>query len=77
MSNERNTRNYFKINKLNLSKEYLVSMNFFEKCELLNSNPVLLERHFQHRVETFFKEILLIPLRTIRKVSCLAIRIEL
>ena len=51
--------------KLNLSKEYLELMNYFEKCELLNSNPVLLARHFQHRAETFFKEILLIPLSTI------------
>ena len=76
MSNERNTRNYFKINKLNLSKEYLVSMNYFEKCELLNSNPVLLVRLFQHSNETFFKEILLIPLRTIGKVTYLAIRME-
>ena len=45
-----------KLIKLNLSKEYLESMNCFEKCELLNSNPVVLARHFQHRVETFFKE---------------------
>ena len=49
----------------NLSKEYLELMNYFEKCELLSSNPVLLARHFQHRAETFFKEILLIPLSTI------------
>ena len=34
-------------------------MNYFEKCELLYSNSVLLARHFQHRVEIFFKEILL------------------
>ena len=44
-----------------------------EKCELLNSNPLLLERHFQHCIETFFKEILLI---TIGKVTYYAIRIE-
>ena len=65
-----------KLNKLNLPKEYLESMNYFEKCELLNSNPVLLARHFQHRVETFFKEILLIPLSTIGKVTYYAIRTE-
>ena len=45
-----------KLSKLNLSKEYLESMNYFEKCELLNSNPVLLVRHFQHCVETFSKK---------------------
>ena len=38
-----------KLNKLDLSKEYLESMNYFEKCELLNSNSVLLARHSQHR----------------------------
>ena len=47
-----------KLDKLNLSKEYFESMNYFEKCELLNSNSVLLACHFQHRVETFSKEIL-------------------
>ena len=30
-------------------------MNYFEKCELLNSNSVLLARHFEDRVETFFE----------------------
>ena len=45
-----------KLNKLNLSKEYLQSMNYFEKCELLNSNPLLLAHHFQHRVEIFSKK---------------------
>ena len=59
-----------------MSKEHLESMNYFEKCELLNSNPVLHARHFQHRVETFFKEILFIPLSTIGKVTYHAIRIE-
>ena len=44
-----------KLNKLNLSKAYLDSMNYFEKCEFLNSNPVLPARHFQHRVETFLR----------------------
>ena len=51
-------------------------MNYFEKCELLNSNSVLLARHSQHRVETFFKEILLIPLRTIGKATNYAVRLE-
>ena len=39
-----------KLNKLNLSIEYLESINYFKKCELLNSNPVLLAR-----VEIFFE----------------------
>ena len=31
-----------KLNKLTFSEEYSESMNYFEKCELLNSYPVLL-----------------------------------
>ena len=34
-------------------------IDYFQKCEILNSNPVLVARHFQYRVETFFKEIIL------------------
>ena len=59
-----------------MSRKCLESTNYFEKCELLNSNPVLPARHFQHRVETFSKEILLIPLSTTGKVTCYAMRIE-
>ena len=32
-------------------------MEDFKRCEIINSNPVLLARHFQYRVEVFFKEI--------------------
>ena len=45
-----------KLNKLNLSKEYLESMNYFEKYELLNSNPVLLARHFSTVLKLFSKK---------------------
>ena len=34
-------------------------IDYFQKCEILNSNPVLVARHFQYRVETFFKEIII------------------
>ena len=34
-------------------------ISYFRKCEILNQNPVLTARHFQFRVETFFKEIIL------------------
>ena len=42
-----------KMNNLNLSKENLESRNYFEKYELLNTNPVLLSRHFHHPVEIY------------------------
>ena len=65
-----------KLNKLNLFKEHLESFNCFVNCESLNSNPVLLVRHFQHCIEFFFKEILLIPLSTIGKVTYYTIKKE-
>ena len=40
-----------------LSQNEVKEMSYFDRCELLNSNPVLLARHFQYRVENFFKEI--------------------
>ena len=45
-----------KLGRIDISNEEL---NYFKKCELLNQNPVLTTRHFQYRVETFFKEIIL------------------
>ena len=32
------------------------TLNYFEKCKLLNANPILLARHFQHCVSIFFKK---------------------
>ena len=52
-------------------------MNNFEKCELLNSNAVLLGCNFQHRIKNLFKEILLTPLIIIGKVAYYAIIIEI
>ena len=34
-------------------------MSYQERCNLLNNNPVLVARHFQYKVEVFFKEIIL------------------
>ena len=30
-------------------------MSYHERCDTLNKNPVLVARHFQYRVEMFFK----------------------
>ena len=40
-----------------LADDDIHDMNYFEKTKILKSNPVLLARHFQYRVEGFFKEI--------------------
>ena len=49
-----------KLNSLGLTKENVEGLNYLQRCNILNSNAVLLARHFQHRVEIFFKEILII-----------------
>ena len=49
-------------------------MNYLERTRILQSNPVLLARHFQYRVETFFKHI--IVKGSLGKVIHYAIRVE-
>ena len=49
-----------KRNSLGITNENVEGLNYFERCNILNSSAVLLARHFQHRVEMFFKEILII-----------------
>ena len=41
-------------------------MSYFQKCEILNENPVFAARDFQYRVEAFFTE----------KIKYYAIRVE-
>ena len=48
-----------KLNGLHLSKEDIANLSYHDRCNLLNSNPVLVARHFQYRVEVFFKEIVI------------------
>ena len=47
-----------RLNGESLSEEDINNISYFELCRYLNLNPVLLARHFQYRVETFFKEII-------------------
>ena len=63
-----------KLNGYGKSDEELSKMSYEERCNLLNSNPVLLARHFQYRVETFFKEIIVNG--PFEKVEYYAIRVE-
>ena len=47
------------LNNLRLSEEGLKKLSYQERCNLLNNNPVLVARHFQYKVEVFFKEIII------------------
>ena len=46
------------INNFNLSEEEVQNFPYQVRCKLFNMNPVLAARHFQFRVDVFFKEIL-------------------
>ena len=49
-------------------------MNYFDKTKILNSNPALLERHFQYRVDVFLKKI--VSDGPLGKIKHYAIRVE-
>ena len=63
-----------KLNKQGLSDEDISNLAYDQRCQLLNSNPVLVARHLQHRVEVFFKEIIIDG--PLGKTKYYAIRVE-
>ena len=60
----------------NITDEEIDNLSYNEKCSLLNLNPVIVAKHFQHRVETFFKDVLLSNAKPIGKIVYYALRIE-
>ena len=48
-----------KLNNLDLNHEELKNLSYQEWCNLLSNNPVVVARHFQYKVEVFFKELIL------------------
>ena len=62
------------LNKEKITEDDINNMDFFERCKYLNLNPVLLARHFQYRVEVFFKVI--IADGPLGRVKYHAIRVE-
>ena len=54
--------------------DVIKNMTYQERCNTLNKNPVLVARHFQYRVEIFFKVIVLHG--PLGKTSYYAIRVE-
>ena len=55
-------------NGKNMSDEEVEALSHDERCRLLNLNPVIVAKHFQYRVETFFTEILLANANPIGKI---------
>ena len=63
-----------KLNKQGLSEEDIKNFAYHKRCQLLNSNPVLVARHFQYRAEVFFKEIIIDG--SLWKIKYYAIHVE-
>ena len=60
----------------NMTDERVEALSYYERCSMLNRNPVVVAKHFQHRVETFFKEVLMTNANPIWKIIYYALRIE-
>ena len=45
----------FKLTRVDISDEKVDEMSYYERCDTLNKNPVLVTRHSHYRVEMFFK----------------------
>ena len=63
-----------KLNNLKLSEEDIKKIPYHYRCKLLKSNPVLVARHFQYRVECFFRQTVIDGL--LGKTKYYAIRVE-
>ena len=59
-----------------ITDEEVDALSYDEKCKMLNLNPVIVAKHFQFRVETFFTEVLLSKSKPIGKIVYYALRIE-
>lgn len=63
-------------NSLVLTLEDVGHLDYFEKCNVLNSSAVLSACHFQYKGEIFFKEILHLEAKPLRKVKYYPKRVE-
>ena len=59
-----------------MSDTEIEHMTYDEKCKMLNSNPVVVAKHFQYRLECLFRDVLLGSGDPIGKLLYHAIRIE-
>ena len=59
-----------------ITDEEVDALSYDEKCKMLNLNSVIVAKHFQYKVETFFTEVLLSKSQPIGKIVYYALRIE-
>jgi hypothetical protein len=60
----------------NITDEEVDALSYHERCSMLNLNPVMVAKHFQYRVEKFFRDVLLSNPNPIGKIVYYALRIE-
>ena len=65
-----------RVNRQEMTDKEIENLSYNEKCSLLNLNPVIVAKHFQNRVESFFKDVLLSNVNPIGKIIYYALRIE-
>ena len=65
-----------KLRRKEMSDAEIANMTYNEKCKMLNSNPVIVAKHFQCRLECLFKDVLLGCGDPVGKILYDAIRIE-
>ena len=66
--------NRVKLNGIDIAEKDIDRLSYHERCYTLNKNPVLIAKHFQYRVEMFFKVIVLDG--PLGKNQCYAIQVE-
>ena len=59
-----------------MTNEELDALSYNERCQILNTNPVIVAKHFQYRVATFFNEVLVSKANPISKIVYYALCIE-
>jgi hypothetical protein len=60
----------------NITIEEVEALSYHARCSMLNLNPVMVAKHFQYRVETFFRDVLLTNANPIGNIVFYALRIE-
>lgn len=63
-------------NGTNMTDEEVDTFSYDKRCRLLNINTVIVAKHYQYRVETFFTTVLLTDVNSIGKIVYYALRIE-
>ena len=61
---------------MDLSKEQVSPLDYFQGCKILSSNPFKVAWHFQYRAEVSFQEIILISSGPLSDAKCYAIGVE-